>query len=119
MRRSYHHPVAGVLCLLAVVTLSAAVEGDHRLVQAVKTQNTQAVPALLKASVNVNTPDTDGTTALHWAAHWNDAATVDLLLRAGAKADTANDLRVTPLSAADDGGAGAVSEPAAHPLAPR
>ena len=100
MRRSLHHPVVGVLCLFAVVTVSGAVEGDHRLVQAVKTQNSQAVPALLKASADVNAPDTDGTTALHWAAHWNDAATVDLLLRAGARADTANDLRVTPLSEA-------------------
>ena len=32
-----------------------------------------------------------------WAAHWNDIETADLLLRAGADANVANDLRVTPL----------------------
>ena len=78
--------IGSAICASLVVAQIGAVEGDRRLVQAVKTQNTQAVPALLKASVDVNLPDADGTTALHWAAHWNDAATVDLLLRAGAKA---------------------------------
>ena len=92
--------MGSAICASLIVAQIGAVEGDRRLVQAVKTQNTQAIPALLKASVDVNLPDTDGTTALHWAAHWNDAATVDLLLRAGAKADTVNDLSVTPLSEA-------------------
>ena len=103
MSRKNHLVATGIgsaICAILMVAHIGAVEGDRRLVQAVKTQNTQAIPALLKASVDVNLPDTDGTTALHWAAHWNDAATVDLLLRAGAKADTANDLGVTPLSEA-------------------
>ena len=41
----------------------------------------------------------DGSTALLWAAHWNDLDTADLLLRAGADANAANDFRMTPLSA--------------------
>ena len=40
----------------------------------------------------------DGTTALLWAAHWNDLDTADLLIRAGADVNAANDLRMTPLS---------------------
>ncbi len=90
---------SAALALLMVVQ-TGAVDGDRRLVQAVKTQNTPAVPGLLKESVDVNMPDTDGTTALHWAAHWNDVATVDLLIGAGAKADIVSDLQVTPLSEA-------------------
>lgn len=87
------------LVLLTVAHVITA-DGDRRLVEAVKTQNTQAVPALLKQPVDVNVPEADGTTALHWAAHWNDVKTADLLIRAGAKVDAVNDLRVTPLSLA-------------------
>ena len=32
---------------------------------------------LLKQHAAVNTAQPDGTTALHWAAHWNDAETVE------------------------------------------
>lgn len=39
----------------------------------------------------------DGTTALHWASYRDDVAKADLLLRAGAKVNAANDLGVTPL----------------------
>jgi ankyrin repeat protein len=35
-----------------------------------------------------------------WAAHWNDAATADLLIRAQADANVANDFGMTPLSRA-------------------
>jgi ankyrin repeat protein len=35
-----------------------------------------------------------------WAAHWNDVSVADLLIRAGANANLANDLRMTPLSQA-------------------
>ena len=43
---------------------------------------------------------TSGLAALLWAAHWNDLATADLLIRAGADANAANDFRTTPLSEA-------------------
>ena len=36
---------------------------------------------------DVNTPQVDGTTALHWAAHYDDLDTVKALLAAGADAD--------------------------------
>ena len=40
----------------------------------------------MSKKVDVNAPQPDGTTALHWAAHWNDVEAVKLLLRAGANA---------------------------------
>jgi uncharacterized protein len=81
--------------LASVVALAAA--SDMRLIDAVKTGNKQAVLALLKQRVDVNAPQGDGATALHWAVHRDDLVTTDLLIRAGARADVANDLGVTPL----------------------
>jgi len=48
----------------------------------------------------VNVRSGDGSTALLWAAHWNDLQTAELLIRAGADANVANDFRMTPLSQA-------------------
>lgn len=81
--------------LASVVSLAAT--SDLRLVEAVKTGNTEAVLALLKQHVDVNVPQGDGATALHWAVHRDDLTTTDLLIRAGARANVANDVGVTPL----------------------
>ena len=65
-------------CFALVLGLSPAVQAqsDVRLAVAVKNQDATAVKALLKQKVNVNAPDVDGSTALQWAAHWNDIDTV-------------------------------------------
>ena len=54
-----------------------------------KQQDTDAVRALLKQQVDVNTPQADGATALHWAAHRDDLTAADLLIRAGANVNAA------------------------------
>jgi uncharacterized protein len=83
--------LAGILtCGLASAQIADAVE--HR--------DKDAVQALVKQRVNVNATQPDGTTALHWAAHWNDLETVNLLLRAGANPKIANRYGATPLSEA-------------------
>jgi ankyrin repeat protein len=48
----------------------------------------------------VNEPQADGTTALHWAAHWNDLEMFHLLLRAGADPKAINRYGASPLSEA-------------------
>jgi ankyrin repeat protein len=53
------------------------------LIQAVKTKDVQAVRALVKQRIDVNTPQGDGSTALHWAARIDDLAIADVLIRAG------------------------------------
>lgn len=59
----------------------------------------------------VNQPQADGSTALHWAIHWNNADAVDLLLAAGADPDLATRLGATPLYlAALDGNAALVAK---------
>ena len=57
----------------------------------------QAVRALLKSGADVNQPEGDGATALHWAAHRDSTEIVRLLLGAGARPQVANDLGITPL----------------------
>src|SRR5207249_962732 len=58
-----------LILLLAGANLAAG--SDLRLVEAIKKRDTTSVPILLKQQVDVNTPQPDGATALHWAAHWN------------------------------------------------
>ena len=70
----------------------------------------EALRAMVKQHADVNAAQPDGTTALHWAAHWNDAAAVDLLLRAGANAKAVNRYGATPLSEAVVSGSAAMIE---------
>ena len=48
-----------------------------RLIDAVKNRDVEAVQALLKQRVDVNAPQGDGATALHWAAHLDDLRIAD------------------------------------------
>jgi ankyrin repeat protein len=67
--------------------------------------------ALLKQKADVNTPQGDGTTALHWAAFNDDLASARLLLTAGAKAEAVTRVgAITPLlMASRNGSAGLVA----------
>ncbi|MEP7304000.1 MAG: ankyrin repeat domain-containing protein [Acidobacteriota bacterium] len=79
-----------------------------RLVDAVKHGDAAAVHALLRARVDVNAPEGDGTTALHWAVQADDAAMARMLIQAGAKASAANRLGVTPMVLAATNGSAAL-----------
>ena len=83
---------------LLSVALPATGADDLRLVEAAKNRDSQAVRQLLEQQVNANTKQPDGATALHWAVHWDDLATMGLLIRAGADVNATNDYGVTPLS---------------------
>jgi ankyrin repeat protein len=90
--------VVGGCCLVAVAsTLSLAAVADLRLIQAVKDKNLESVRALLKQRVDVNTPQGDGATALHWAAHLDDLTIADVLIRSGARVNVVNDDGAAPL----------------------
>ena len=84
--------------VLAVVGIGATGR-EAPLVEAVKKGDAKAVRALV-TKADVNTPEPDGTTALHWAAYREDVETVDVLLRAGANAKATNRFGVSPLSLA-------------------
>ena len=87
-----------ITLLMAARVVTAS--GDLRLVEAARNQDQPRVRALLNQHADVNGRSDDGSTALLWAAHWNEVATAGLLVRAGADANAANDFRMTPLSLA-------------------
>jgi uncharacterized protein len=83
--------------LLLMAISFAAFGGDTRLVDAAKARNREQVRTLLQQKVDANAPAADGTTALHWAAHWDEPEMAALLLGGGANVQAANRYGVTPL----------------------
>ncbi len=91
---------------LASLFLATAAFGASDVADAAMHGNKDALRALIQQKANVNAPQVDGTTALHWAVRAGDAAAVDLLIRAGANVSAANHEGATPLLlAAIDGNA--------------
>ena len=78
-----------------------------------------AVRALLAKKVNVNAPQNDGATALHWAVQRGNVDLVNLLVRSGANVTAATREGVTPLWMAslngDAAALGALIEAGADP----
>jgi ankyrin repeat protein len=74
------------------------------LADAVMNKDFPAMRALIKRGADVKTPQADGSTALHWAAYWDDAEAADLLLKAGADPKAATRLGATPMSIATEDG---------------
>lgn len=102
MRRIF---VLGVAIVLSAATAFAA---TSPVADAAMNGNRDRVRALLLRKADVNAPQVDGTTALHWAVRADDLETVDLLIRAGAKVAAANREGVTPLQLAAINGSAAM-----------
>jgi ankyrin repeat protein len=98
-----------LLWCLTPLGLTGAI-ADTRLADAAKNADRAAIRSLIDAHVDVNGPQPDGTTALHWAAHRDDLETAELLVRAGANVKASNRHGVTPLSLACTNGSGAMVE---------
>ena len=101
---------AAAVAAKVAVASSAAAAADVPLIEAVKTANTATIRALLEQHVDVNSPEADGTTALHWAVHRSDLETVELLIRAGATVENENRYGVKPLLLAANNGHAAIIE---------
>ena len=74
--------------------------GRSEVADAVMKGDKAALRALLQQKADVNAPQVDGATALHWAVYRDDVEAADLLIRAGANVDAANRDEVTPLAMA-------------------
>jgi ankyrin repeat protein len=84
--------------LFITLPLSVSAQSGLQLLEAAKNSDIEALGILLNDSgMNINAAKADGTTALHWAVHWNDRDMVNMLLSAGANPDLANDYGVTPV----------------------
>jgi ankyrin repeat protein len=104
--------LAGFL-IIPLLSIAAPVDLTQSLppiIKAAKGDNKDAVRALIKQHANVNAPEIDGTTALHWAAQINDTELAGLLIQAGANVKAANRYGVTPLSLASTNGNAAMIE---------
>ncbi|MSV35993.1 MAG: ankyrin repeat domain-containing protein [Bryobacterales bacterium] len=100
-------------CLLATALspdMRAAAASDSAVADAAMRGDAGALRALIQKRADVNVPQADGATALHWAVYRDDLAMVDLLLGAGAKVKTANREGATPLSLASISGNAAMIE---------
>ncbi|MGE0594419.1 MAG: ankyrin repeat domain-containing protein [Vicinamibacterales bacterium] len=91
---------------LALVLLSAtgAAADDTRVANAARAGDLGTVRQLIADRADVNAPEPDGTTALHWAARGGDLAMADALLQAGAQVAATNRYGVSPLSLAAENG---------------
>jgi ankyrin repeat protein len=99
------------LLLIALVAGLFAASTDTRLADAVQNGDRTAVRSLLAKKVDVNAPQGDGTTALHWAAFNDDRDTAKLLLAAGANVKAATRVgAITPLFFACKNGSAAMIE---------
>jgi ankyrin repeat protein len=105
----YRRHLAGltIMAAMAVVTPYAAGPANP-VIDAVKQGSPEALRTALKRRANVNLPEPDGMTALHWAVRDNDAQAVQLLIRAGANVKAASRYGITPLSLAATNGNGAM-----------
>ena len=109
MRNTRTHRCApcGVIVFVFLVTASAAA-GKSEVADVAMRGDTAAVRTLLAQRADVNAPQVDGATALHWAAYRSDKELVDMLIRAGANVRVANREGATPLWLASVNGDAAI-----------
>lgn len=88
-----------IIGLTAGLTAAVGAESPS-LLEAARNSDKTTLRALLKPGLKpaaVDAKQGDGATALHWASYHDDLESADLLLRAGANVNAANDLGATPL----------------------
>jgi ankyrin repeat protein len=89
-----------VTCLGLLLFAAGAHAATSEVADAASRGDREAVRAAIGRKADVNLPQADGTTALHWAVERNDLDLADLLLRAGAKVTVRTREGVTPLQLA-------------------
>lgn len=88
------------LCLVLAVCAAAWAGTDaptSSLADAVKNGDRAGAISLIQQKIDVNAPEPDGTTALHWAVRQDDLEMVDRLIHGGADVKATNRYGVTPL----------------------
>jgi ankyrin repeat protein len=97
----------------AVLTLALAgpaYGATADVADAVMRRDANATHALVQKKADVNIPQNDGTTALMWAARYDDLDTADFLIHAGAKVSARSRDGATPLQLASLNGSAQMIE---------
>jgi uncharacterized protein len=95
---------AAALVVLAIFATPALIAADRTVADFAMIGDTAAIRALLAQQADINAPQADGATALHWAVYRDDMALAKLLIGAGANVHAANRDGITPLSLAATAG---------------
>src|ERR1700687_2581412 len=93
--------------LLAILATSGWAS-DTRIADAAQKGDAALVRSLLSQNADPNSPQADGSTALHWIVRADDLETADLLMRNGANVSAANRRGITPLDLACVNGSAAM-----------
>src|SRR6516164_2276606 len=107
--RQARMPLLLLLCCALLLAAGLFAAGSDVADAAMK-GNREAVRSLLDRKTDVNAPQLDGTTALHWAVEADDLDLADLLIRQGANVSAANRDGATPLLLASVNGKAAMIE---------
>ena len=103
--------IARVLAIAVLAGPAVRATGpESPLADAAEKMDRARIRALIKQRVQVDRPQPDGMTALHWAIHHDDQAIAELLVRAGASVQAASRYGATPLSLACTSGNAAIVE---------
>jgi uncharacterized protein len=85
---------AALFLLITSFTLGA---GHTDVADAAMKGDKAALRTLIQQKTDVNAPQVDGATAVHWAVYRDDTEVLEMLIAAGARVDVANREGVTPL----------------------
>ena len=89
--------VLATAALVAALAAAPAAAGKSEVADAAMKGDKAAVRALIAQKADVNTPQPDGATAIHWAAYRQDVEMADMLIKAGANVKAANREGATPM----------------------
>ena len=88
---------SAALVWLSLADGAAAQSRRSEIADAAQRGDRAAVQKLVQSKTDVNAPQVDGATALHWAVYRDDLELTDVLIRAGADVKLANRAGATPL----------------------
>jgi uncharacterized protein len=89
--------VVALAALMLGTSLMTRAASRSDVADAVMKGDRTALRALIRQKADVNAPQIDGATGLHWAVYRDDLESADLLIAAGAKVDAVNRQAFTPL----------------------
>jgi uncharacterized protein len=90
--------------ILLFATSSPVFASNSPLADAAEKLDRTTIRTLLQQHADVNAPQPDGMTALHWAARLDDLETAQMLVKAGANVSATNQFGVAPISLACENG---------------